>query len=64
MATVIFASGLELPVTAQAPEILEYVEAAQRGGAAGLPGGWIMLTASQDTVEVAVQASQIAYIRP
>jgi hypothetical protein len=64
MATLIFASGHELAVTAEAGEILKYVTEAQRGGAENLPAGWIGLTTAQDHREVSVQTSQIAYIGP
>ncbi len=64
MATLIFAAGAELTVTADLQQILELVESAQRSGAENLPAGWIMLTASENMAGVAVQTARIAYIRP
>jgi hypothetical protein len=64
VATLTFASGVELVVTDDAPVILERIEAAQRSGGADLPAGWIMLTASESNAAVAVQTAQIAWIGP
>jgi hypothetical protein len=63
MATLIFANGDQLPVTADTPEVLEYVEVAQGDGVTGLPRGWIVLTAAQGADQVTVQVAQIACIR-
>ena len=64
MAIVVFTNGHELQVTADRHEILEAITAAQRGGSADMPAGWIDLTAADDHGEVSVQTAQIAYIRP
>ena len=64
MTTVVFTNGHELPVTAEREEILEAITAAQRGGSADLPAGWIDLMAADDQRVVSVQTAQIAYIRP
>ncbi len=64
MATVVFANGHELPVTADQREIRESITAAQRGGSADMPAGWIVLSATDDGREVSVQTAQIVYIRP
>ena len=64
VATVVFANGHELAITADQRETLEAITDAQRGGRVDLPAGWIVLTAAEDQREVAVQTAQIAYIRP
>ena len=60
MATLIFVNGDQLPVTAEASEVLEYVAIAQGPGVVDLPPGWIVLTAAQGAAQVTVQVSQIA----
>ena len=64
MATVVFANGHELSVTVEQREIREAITAAQRGGSADMPAGWIVLTATDDAREVSVQTAHIVYIRP
>jgi hypothetical protein len=63
VATLVFANGDELPVTATAAEVLGYVTEAQRSGIANLPSGWIKLKTAGDAAEVSVQVALIAYVR-
>jgi hypothetical protein len=63
VATLVFANGNELAVTATTAEVLSYVTEAQRGGTAKLPSGWIELTTAESATEVSVQVALITYIR-
>jgi hypothetical protein len=63
VATLVFANGDELAVTATSAEVLSYVTEAQRGGTAKLPPGWIELTTEETATQVSVQVALIAYIR-
>jgi hypothetical protein len=58
----VLGSGQQVDVTADQEQILEFITAAQRGGALDLPAGWIMLVNADNMQPVQVQVAQIAYI--